>query len=224
MALHRALPVAAAVQVRVLRFAADGGGVEQHLGALQRHRPRAFRKPLVPADRRAEPAEAGVEDLEAGVAGVEVELLLIARPVGDVALAVEPEHAAVGVDHGERVVVGVVRPLEEAHRQHHAELGGELAHPRDDGMALVGPGEREELLLLVGAEIGRLEELLQEHEVGAAARRLAHEVLGAGNVRLGVPVAGHLRGRQRHRCHPLPLVPLSRNARDTALRAPAPVG
>ena len=41
-----------------------------------------------------------VPDLEAGIAGTEVELLLIARPVGDVGLPVAAEDAAVGVDDG----------------------------------------------------------------------------------------------------------------------------
>ena len=80
---------------RVVGVPADGGGVEQQLGAGQRHQPRRFRIPLVPAHQHAEFAHRGVDRLEAEVAGREVELLVIRRIVGDVHLAVVPGDAAV---------------------------------------------------------------------------------------------------------------------------------
>src|SRR5690606_22946060 len=63
----------------VVRVPADGGGVEQQLGAGQRHQPRRFRVPLVPAHQHAEAADRGVDRFEADVAGGEVELLVEAR-------------------------------------------------------------------------------------------------------------------------------------------------
>ena len=98
MAALHALPGVARVVVRHRRVAADGGRVQQHLGALQRHAPRALREPLVPADADADARVGGVPDAEAGVAGREVVLLLVAAGVGDVALAVDAEERAVGVD------------------------------------------------------------------------------------------------------------------------------
>src|SRR3546814_9267580 len=82
MSLHHPLPVVLRIQRRVLRLAADGGRVEQHFRPHQRHRPRAFREPLVPADRAADRADPRRPDAEAGIAGIEVELLLLARAVG----------------------------------------------------------------------------------------------------------------------------------------------
>jgi hypothetical protein len=52
--LHDTLPVIARIDARVLRLVADGRRVQQHLGTGQRQGARAFRKPLIPADRRAE--------------------------------------------------------------------------------------------------------------------------------------------------------------------------
>src|SRR5687767_1951525 len=50
VALHRALPVMAGIERRVLRLRADRGREQEDLGALQRHRARGLREPLVPAD------------------------------------------------------------------------------------------------------------------------------------------------------------------------------
>ena len=107
---------------------ADGGRIEQDVGAGEHHGARRLRVPLVPADADADGAELGVPRLEARVAGAEVVLLLVAGPVGDVALAVDPEERAVGVGH--RHAVEVVRPvaLEERDRDDDAELGCELLH------------------------------------------------------------------------------------------------
>src|SRR5688572_22126198 len=84
VALHRALPVPARVERRVLRLRADRGREQENLGALQRHRARGLGEPLVPAHRDARRAEARRPDLEARVARREVELLVVARALGDV--------------------------------------------------------------------------------------------------------------------------------------------
>src|SRR3546814_18244499 len=87
MAVHRAGPEAAGVEVRIVRPGADGGGVEQDFRAHQHHRAGGFGIPLVPADADAGRAVAGLPYLEAGIAGAGNEFLQIARPVGDLALA-----------------------------------------------------------------------------------------------------------------------------------------
>jgi hypothetical protein len=88
MALHRPPPHPAGIEIGVIGFGADGGGIEQQFGAHQRHHPRAFGIPLVPADADADACAEHVPHLEAVVAGAEIVLFLIARPVGNVALAV----------------------------------------------------------------------------------------------------------------------------------------
>src|SRR3546814_2883454 len=76
---------------RVLRLVGDGGRIEQDLRAHQRHGARALRKPLVPADGGAQRAVARVPHPKAGVAGIEVVFFLVARPVGNVRLAIDAE-------------------------------------------------------------------------------------------------------------------------------------
>src|SRR5690606_8037939 len=100
VALLDTLPVVARGDVRVMRLAADGGGVEQQFGSHQRHAAGSFREPLVPADGYADLRIAGVPDLEAAVAGVEIVLLVVAGAVRDVALAVDAQQRAVGIDDG----------------------------------------------------------------------------------------------------------------------------
>ncbi len=134
VALHRALPLPVRVEAEVVRLRADGGRIEQDLGALQHHGARGFRVPLVPANADADRAGLRLPRLEAGVAGAEVVFLLIAGAVGDVALAIDAEDLAVGI--GDRHAVVIARPilLEEGDRDHHLQrLGerGKRAAPQD---------------------------------------------------------------------------------------------
>ena len=55
---HRALPGVARVEVGLVRLAADGRRVEEHLGAEEHHGARRLGEPLVPADADAERAVA----------------------------------------------------------------------------------------------------------------------------------------------------------------------
>src|SRR5215470_15062264 len=84
---------------------ANGCGVEEDVGALQRRDARAFRIPLIPADEGSDFSDGGVEGLEAEIAGGEVELLVVERIVGDVHLAVEARDAAVLLNDGGGVVI-----------------------------------------------------------------------------------------------------------------------
>src|SRR5690606_19529378 len=77
MALLHPLPVILGSNGRIMGLAADGGGIEENLRALQRHGPGALREPLVPADPHAYGGIAGLPDLEPGIAGVEVVLLVV---------------------------------------------------------------------------------------------------------------------------------------------------
>ena len=110
---------------------------------------------------------------EAGVARVEVVLLGVAGPVGDVALAVGAEHRAVGVDDHHRVERRLPGPLVDAQRQHDLELGGESwrsARP-SGGRRSAGPGEV--LGQLVDAEVRALEQLGDQDDLGALAGGVA---------------------------------------------------
>jgi hypothetical protein len=78
-----------------------------------------------------------------------------------VRLAVNAQHLAIGIDHRERVVVRIVGPLEEAQRQHYAELGRERLETRNDRITRHWTRELEVRGPMVLAEIGRLKKLLQ---------------------------------------------------------------
>ncbi len=194
VALHGAAPRQGGVQVGIVRLGADGGGVEQHLGAHQGHGPGGFRIPLVPADADAQATEAAVPDLEAGVAGAEIVLLHIARPVGDVAFAVEAHERAVRVHHHQGIEI--VRPLalEDRDRQHHPQLGGQGRQGGDAGMLPPGVSLGKPALLLGHAEIGALEQFRGQDHLGAAGRGLADQALGLLDVRRPVQAVGGLQG------------------------------
>lgn len=127
-----------------------------------------------------------------GIAGGEVEFLGVARPIRNVALAVEPEHGAVGVDHGEAVEGGLAGALEKAERQHDAEFAGERGEMRDQRIAREGLRQSEMFVELILAEIGGLEQFLQQYEAGTTPGGLAHQTLGAGDISRTVPITGHL--------------------------------
>ena len=194
VALHGALPRHGGVQCGVMRFRADGGRIHQDVGALQGHGAGGLGIPLVPADADADAAEAGAPDLEAGVAGTEVVLLLIAGAVRDMALAIDAQSLAVGVEHDHRVEV--VRPLLLEDRdgdddaqffRHRLQLDhGRMLTPRIGG--------REPVLLLRHAEVGPLEQLGRQDDLRTLGRRLTDQADGLVDIGLHVLA---VRGLQR---------------------------
>ena len=106
-----------------------------------------------------------------------------------------PRYVAVGVDHGRGVVVDPGRVavlLVHRHHEDHAQLLGQGLHPL--GGRAVGDelGVAVVLRILDLAEVGAVEELLEEHHLGALLRRLVgvalvlldHRLLVAGPARL----------------------------------------
>jgi len=177
-----------------LRLRANGRGIEQDLGAEQRHRARRFRKPLIPADRDADRAETRAPHLEAGVARGEVELLVIAGTLRNVRLAIRAEQRTAGVDDGDRVVENVSRALEHADRQYDVQLARELLKSADRRVLLDRHGDLEVLRIVLDAEVRRFEELLNQDDVRALPRGLAHDPLGRGEIRGAVAGTGELSG------------------------------
>ena len=82
-----------------MRLRAYRRGIEQNLCAHKGHDPGGFGVPLIPTDADAEAADPGVPDAETRIAGAEIVLFLIAGPVGDMALAIDAEGRAAGIDH-----------------------------------------------------------------------------------------------------------------------------
>jgi len=125
-------------------------------------------------------AVAGIENAKAGVAGTEIELLLVARAVRDVRLAIDAEPPPIGVDHRQRIKIDIARTLEEADGQHHRKLRrqrGETSQQR----AVIGTfGELQMPRILFDAEIRRRKQLLQQDDARAAAVSFAHQALAIG--------------------------------------------
>ena len=141
------------------RVPADGGGVEQHAGALERGEPGRLRIPLVPAHQRAHPAEPGRHGLEAKVARSEIELLVEQRVVGDVHLAVDARQRPVRLEDHQGVVVEARGPaLEQRGQQDDAATPGDLREPLGGGAGdRFGQVEQRHVLAL--AEVLGLEQL-----------------------------------------------------------------
>ena len=189
--------------------AARGRRDEHHLGAVQAQRACALGEVPVVADVDPDLADRGLEHRVAEVARPEVELLPEPLHVRDVGLAVLAEVRAVRVDHGRGVVVdarGLRVLLVHRHHEDHAGLLGQVLHPlrrrpvRDElGVAVV-------LLVLHLAEVGAVEQLLEQHHLGALLGRLVREALVLLDHRLLVAGPARLQQRasdvSRHRSPP----------------------
>ena len=182
MALHRALPARMRVERKIVGLGADGRGVEQNLGALQHHGARGLRVPLIPADADADRAGFGLPRLEAGVAGAEVIFLLIARTVGDMALAVDAEDLAVSIGNRHAVVVARAVLLEEGDGNDELQFLGELLERTHGRMLARRLGHLEPFRVLPRREVDALEQLRRQHDLGAALGSLADEAFDLGDV------------------------------------------
>ena len=159
-------------QVRRQR-AAGRRRVEHDLRPGQPQRPPALGEVPVVADVDADGADRGLEHRPAEVAGLEVVLLPEALDLRDVVLAVLAEHRAVGVDHrGGVVVVAGALDLEHRHDEHHPGLPGQRLHPRDRRPVRHRLGPAVVLGLLDLAEVRRVEDLLEAHDLRALLRGL----------------------------------------------------
>src|SRR6185295_1549153 len=99
--------------------------------------------------------------------------------------------------------VGIVGAFEEADGQHHFQFGGKFLEVQDRRVLIDRGGQPEQPLLLVLAEIGCLEQLLQEDDLSPFALGFADEAFGGADVLRPVPTAGHL-GRGGNNVHLAP--------------------
>ena len=84
---------------------ADGGRIDEHLCAAESHQPSGFGIPLVPTNEHPDFPKARVPHWPAAVSGSEIELLLEAGILRDVALSIEPHQRAVRIVDGGGVVI-----------------------------------------------------------------------------------------------------------------------
>ena len=150
---------------------ADSGGIEENLRAHESGDAGGFGVPLVPAYEHANVCELGLENLVAEVSRGEVELLVIARVVGDVHLAVFAEVGTVGIDDCRGVMIQTFSAfLEHGADNHNAEFLGEGHKMAGGGTIGDGLGECEILIALLVAKIERSKKLLETYDLGANCR------------------------------------------------------
>ena len=169
-------PLALLLVGSVLGGIADGSGVDEQVGTLKSHEAGCLGVPLVPADEHAQPAYARLYGVEAEVAGGEVELLVVARVVGYVHLAVAAGYGAVALDdHGGVVVESGGAALEERGDDDHLITLGQFAV--DIGRrAGNGLGEVEVVDVLHLTEVERVVQLLQYDELCATTGEVGDAV------------------------------------------------
>jgi hypothetical protein len=90
--------------------------------------------------------------------------------------------------------VRVIGPFEEAEGKDEPQLARQSREAGDDRIAGGGTGEGEEAGQLVLAEIGRLEQLLQEDDLRSLGRGPADQRLGLVQIAGGIAAAGELGG------------------------------
>ena len=171
--------------------------VEHQLGALEAQFAGDLGEVPVVADDQPDPAHRRVPDRIAEVAGLEVELLPEAGPhVRDVGLAVLAQDRAVALDHARGVVVDAgLLLLVPRHDQHDPVLAGHLAHPAHGGPVL-GLGRVVPLRILLRAEVGAVEDLLEAHHLGAGASSVRDHL----DVLVDRLLLGHVGLRLDQRC------------------------
>ena len=115
--------------------------------------------------------------------------------------SIVPEHRAIRIEHDHGIIERVIGALEYADGQHDAQLARHAPKMLHRRMPFQRPGEFEVPGQVVLAKIRRLEQLLQEDHLRAAAGRLANQLFAARDIRVAIPTARHLRGRYRYCAH-----------------------
>src|SRR5690606_9767856 len=128
MALHRAPPHAAGVEVRVIGFRANSGWIKQDFRTQQRHCPRCFGIPLVPAYPDAEGDAEQVPHFKTAIAGTEIEFFLVTRTIRNMRLAIDAHDLAIGIDYRDAVIIMLPVTLEKARWNGDLQLPGKFLH------------------------------------------------------------------------------------------------
>src|SRR5439155_5167011 len=112
----------------LIRQPTNRSRIEQKLRAGERGQTRRFRKPLVPANQRADFAMLRLMSLKAKIARCEIKLFVIERIIGNVHLAILARDLSVSIDGYRRIVVNAGSALlEQRSNDHDLLLTGYLA-------------------------------------------------------------------------------------------------
>ena len=114
------------------------------------------------------------------------------------ALAIDPHHGSVRVDHRHRVEQRVVRALVHADRQHHAQFTRHATEVFDRRVAFDRERPLQIVSRLVLAEVVTLEQFRNQDDLSTLFRRFANESLSSGHVGGDVLSHRHLNGGENH--------------------------
>ncbi|MNH24215.1 hypothetical protein D3C79_841370 [compost metagenome] len=109
-------------------------------------------------------------------------------------LAVHTEVAAVGIDDRDAVETRTTGQFEEADRQHHLQLFGELLEVGDCGVGFNRRGQLQVIRIRLLAEVRGFEQLLNQDDLRAFCCRFADQLFGSGQIVLTIPGTRHLGG------------------------------
>ena len=146
---------------------------------------------------------------------------MIARPVGDMALAVDAEDLAARA--GDRDAIEIARAvlLEEGDGDDDAELLGELCEREHARVLVHGIGGREPFRVLLGRKVDALEQLGRQDHLRAFPRGLANQALDLGDIGRHVVAERRLDGGNGERRVPITPAPLA-SCNETIRRRPNP--
>ncbi len=108
--------------------------------------------------------------------------------------AVGAELFAIGIDDHHGVEKTLPGALEHRDRQHQAKLPRQRRETRNRLILRQRHRQMKIRVDLVLAEIGRLEQFLDQNDIRPLPRRLTDQPLGGGNVGLSIGATFHLRG------------------------------
>ena len=196
----------------------DGGRIDQQLCTVQSHEPCCLRVPLVPADQHSQSPDRGSYRLETQIARREIELLVEARIVRNMHLAVLARYASVLLDHDSRVVVkSRSPPLEKREDKHDPEPLGQVTE--------IFSGRSRDCLRQVAerrvfglAEVHRIVKFLEHNQFSALGGAFTDVLSQFGDVRLYVCRAAllhHSHFQDAHDDVPLLVAPPPHSAATT---------
>ena len=197
MALHAPAPARGGIKRSVLRLGADSSRIEQHIRAHQSHRAGRLRKPLIPADADAKAALPRIPYAKAGIPRAEVELFLIARTIGNVALAIDTQGCAICIDHHNGVEIERAFLLIDRDRNDDAQLGCKLRELMNSRMRLPFNRAGEMLFFLRLAEIMAAEKLRRQNDISSLGRSFADEAGNPVDILLNIIGGRELDGGER---------------------------
>lgn len=170
----------------------DRGRIEEDGGACEGREPSTLRIPLIPADQSSYTPESSIEIEKARIARREVKLLEIQRVIGNVHLAIDPEHTAVGIDHCRGIVIQPRRaPFEQRRDHRYACLSGS-APDGFSGRTRNRLSKIEEFGILFTAKILRTEKFLQADDLRSFCCGFVNFLHGFRNIGIDVGGAGKL--------------------------------